>query len=237
MNNMATGIVEIVGPAGAGKTTLSQALSRTTNIQLGSFPDVRKISNAPFFIWNSLQLSPALLSLHRHISRKLTRREFAWLVILRGWPALLQREAGKNKTIILDQGPVYLLTETSKFGPEYLRRRKAEKMWADLYSRWAATLDVIIWLDAKDTDLLKRIRSRDKGHVVKNESADTTFEFFADYRKAYEQVISRLATFQPELRILRFDTTKLSTEEIANQLITEFSPQYKPLTRLAHGNE
>ena len=74
---------------------------------------------------------PLLFSVYpEHNSRKLTRREFAWLSILNGWPDVLQKELKNNKTIILDQGPVYLLTEISEFGPEYLRRQKAEKFMA-----------------------------------------------------------------------------------------------------------
>jgi deoxyadenosine/deoxycytidine kinase len=224
MNNMVPRIVEIVGPAGAGKTTLCQALSHCNeSIHLSNFPDVRKISNAPFFIWNGLQITPALLSLSQRNSRKLTRREFAWLSILYGWPGVLQKELKKNdRTIILDQGPVYLLTETSEFGPEYLRRQRAENLWWDLYSRWADMLDMIVWLDAADTDLLKRIRSRDKGHVVKNESVETTFEFLDSYRKAYEWTISNLSANHLGLKVLRFDTSRKSPEEIASQLLFEF---------------
>lgn len=216
-------MVEIVGPAGAGKTTLCNALSHyNESIHLGNFPDVRKISDAPFFIWNGLQISPALLSLSQHNSRKLTRREFAWLSILNGWSAILQRDFKNNITIILDQGPVYLLTEISEFGPEYLGGKKAENLWQDLYSRWADALDMIVLLDADDIELLKRIRTRDKEHIVKNESIETTFEFLAGYRKAYERIISNLSAIQPNLKILRFDTTHISPEEIANQLLFEF---------------
>jgi len=222
MNNMSAHIVEFVGPAGVGKTTLCHALSRCEDIQLSNFPDVRKISNAPFFVWNGLQISPALLSLRRHISRKLTRREFAWLSILYGWPTVLQKESQIDRVIILDQGPVYLLTETREFGPEFLRRQNTENLWRDLYSRWADTLDMIIWLDAEDADLLKRIRSRDKEHVVKNESAETTFEFLTGYRKAYERTISNLSLSHPGLKVLRFDTSRRSLEEIACRLLFEF---------------
>lgn len=223
MTNVVPRIVEIVGPAGAGKTTLCQALSHSREfIHLGNFPDVRKISAAPFFVWNGIQIYFGLLGLSRYNSRKLTRREFAWLSILKGWPGILQKELKNNKIIILDQGPVYLLTETYTFGPEYLREQKAEKLWLDLYSRWANKVNMIVWLDAADTDLLKRIRNRDKEHVVKNESFETTFEFLSRYRKAYEQTISNLSLNHPGLKILRFDTSQISPQEITGQLLFEF---------------
>jgi hypothetical protein len=125
--------------------------------------------------------------------------------------------------MILDQGPVYLLTETSEFGPEFLKTKKAKKLWRSLYSRWAGMLNMIVWLDAADNDLLKRIRSREKDHVVKKESIETAFEFLACYRMAYERTISNLSAIQPGLYVLRFDTSLKSTEEIASQLLIEFN--------------
>lgn len=223
MNNMIPRIAEIVGPAGAGKTTLYNALSfKNESIHPDNFPDVRKISAAPFFIWNGLQIYPTLLNLSQPNSRKLTQREFAWLSILYGWPSVLQKELKSDKTIILDQGPVYLLTEISAFGPGFLREQKADFFWQGMFSRWADTLDMIVWLDADDGELLKRIRTRDKEHVVKNESIETTFEFLAGYRKAYEWIISNLSANHSDLKILQFDTTHTSPDEIANQLLFEF---------------
>ncbi|MGA2504248.1 MAG: hypothetical protein ABSG01_09180 [Anaerolineales bacterium] len=216
-------IVEIVGPAGAGKTTLCHALNRCSeSIRLGNFPDVRKLSAVPFFIGNGLKISPYLLNLHQHNGRKLLRREFAWLSILYGWPVVLKKELNNQKVIILDQGPIYLLTELKEFGPEYLREEKAGKFWLDLYSRWAGMLDMIVWLDAADVILLDRIRSRSKEHVVKNESVQATFEFLASFRKAYERTISNFESNQSNLKILRFDTSHRSPEGIASQLIFEF---------------
>ena len=223
MNNLIPKIVEVVGPAGAGKTTLCKILSRYNDfISLSNFPDVRKISSSPFFIWNGLQISPALLNLSQHNKKKLTRREFAWLSILNGWSGVLQKELQKNKVILLDQGPVYLLTEAREFGPEFLREKKAEKYWKDLYSRWADSLNMVIWLDAADTELLKRIRSREKEHVVKNEMDGTAFAFFARYRNAYTRTIGNINANQCGLKILRFDTSQKSPQEIANQLLLEF---------------
>jgi len=218
-------IVEVIGPAGAGKTTLCNILSRySESVYLSNFPDVRKISAAPFFIWNGLQISPALLNLSQHNYRKLSRREFAWLTILRGWPEILQKESSNDHVIVLDQGPVYLLTEIREFGAEILREQVAEELWRNLYFYWADTLNMIVWLDTADTELLKRIRNRDKEHLVKNEKDETILAFLARYREAYERTISKLMINHIDLKILRFDTGQMSSQDIANQLLLEFTP-------------
>jgi hypothetical protein len=217
-------VVEIIGPAGVGKTTLFQALNKYQDqIHLGDFPNVRKIGDAPFFIRYGLQLIPHLHRIPKHTSRQLSRREFAWMSILTGWPFVLQDEVKKSaKVIVLDQGPVYLLAEMREFGPEYLKSKQAEKLWLELFCRWAGTLDMIVWLDAQDLDLLERIRTREQEHVVKNEPAPKVFEFLARYRKAFDYVLSMLEANSSGLRVLRFDTSVQNPREIVDHLLAEF---------------
>jgi shikimate kinase len=215
-------IVEIIGAAGAGKTTLYNALSRyPSHIRLSDFPNVRSLKDAPFFIRYGLQILPKLIGLPAHDSRPITRREFAWMTILKGWAGLLQRDI-KNcpHTIVLDQGPVYLTVELKEFGPALLRTPTAEKLWQEHYCRWASTLDMIVWLDASNETLLERIRMREQDHIVKNESATRMVEFLENFRQAYERTVSVLIEKNPGLRILKFDTGEQETEEMVSQLMT-----------------
>jgi len=220
-----TRVVEIVGPAGAGKTTLYQALNcHPKSVRLGNFPDVRKMTDAPFFVANGIQLIPSLLGLYRPDSRQLTRREFAWMTILNGWPAILCKELrNDNQTIILDQGPVYLLAEMRLFGPEYLRQKAAERLWQDLYGRWGATLDMVVWLDAADDILLDRIQTRQQEHVVKAEPAPVICEFLDRYRTEYEFILSILTNKMPSLKVLRFDTGRQQPQDIMSQFLSELN--------------
>jgi shikimate kinase len=215
-------VLEVVGPAGAGKSTLCLSLQDASeSIRLSDFPDVRKIADAPFFVWYGLQLLPRVLYLANRESRQLTRREFAWLSILHGWPTVLQKGQKANKQVtILDQGPVYLMTELREFGPEYLRGRGAEKTWQSLYRKWGATLHAIVWLDAPDTFLVQRIRAREKEHLVKNGSVESAFEFLHRYRVAYERTLSTLAANSAALRVIRFDTNRETPPQIVNQVLT-----------------
>jgi adenylate kinase family enzyme len=220
-----TKVVEIVGPAGAGKTTLYRALDCYTDfIRLENFPDVRKAADAPFFILNGIRLIPSLLHLYRSNSRQLTRREFAWMSILIGWSHLLRRESSDDdKVIILDQGPVYLLTEMRLFGPEYLRQNAAQPFWQSLYERWGATLDMVVYLDATNDVLLNRIRSRQQEHTVKKQSPTVVFEFLNSYRTEYEFLLSQLPAKKAALKVLQFDTEQQRPQEIVNQFMSELS--------------
>ena len=216
-------IVEITGPAGVGKTTICKILHRDeAHIQLGHFPDVHKKADAPFFFYHGLCLAPLALSLYQSPSAWLNRREFAWLTILSGWSHRLQVEASKSdKVIVLDQGPVYLLAETSELGPNCLKSSKAEKFWQCVYRRWAATLDMVIWLDTDNSLLFERIQTRAKGHVVKNEPAQTAYKFLESYRTAYEHIFRRLKSNAGGPRIIHFDTGQDPPDEVADQLLVE----------------
>ena len=216
-------VVEIVGPAGAGKTTLYQALGRhSESFRLENFPDVRKAADAPFFILNGLRLLPSLLRVFRLDSRQLTRREFAWMTILNGWSALLRRGANNgDKVLILDQGPVYLLAEMRLFGPEYLRQKAAERIWQDLYGRWKTTLQMVIYLDAPDEILLDRIRNRRQEHIVKTQPATIGYEFLDRYRAEYEVILSALTAHKTDIKVLRFDTVQQPAHDILNQFLSE----------------
>jgi deoxyadenosine/deoxycytidine kinase len=189
---------------------------------LTDFPDVHRAADAPFFIRYGLQTVPNILRFSRRDSRQLTRREFAWMIILNGWSSILQKEREINpQVIVLDQGPVYLLAEMMEFGPDYLRAGKTEELWQDLYRRWASTLDMIVWLDAADANLLDRIRTREQEHVVKNESESKMVEFLERYRKAYDLIVSALCAQNTNLRLIKFNTSRQSTKEIAEQLLDE----------------
>ncbi len=215
--------MEVVGPAGAGKTTLCQALGFYSEyVRLENFPDVRKVANAPFFISNGLIMLPSLLALYRPNSRQLTRREFAWMSILNGWPSILRKESDDSgRVIVLDQGPIYLLAEMRLFGPEYLRQKTAERLWQVLYSRWANILHLVIWLDAANDVLLDRIRTRQQEHIVKSEPAALVHEFLERYRAEYDSILSNLTSQRAGIKVLQFDTERQHTQDIAKQFWSE----------------
>jgi deoxyadenosine/deoxycytidine kinase len=217
-------VVEIVGPAGAGKTSLCQAMVQSSQgFRESHFPDVRKPSDAPFFVWNGLQLLPRVLRLTIHSDRRLSRRKLAWLCILNGWPTVLRKEMKtRGQVIVLDQGPVFLLTEICELAPHSPYAESARKMWRTLYGRWASVLDAIVWLDTNDRFLLQRIRTRNKPHPVKDESAEKAIPFLDRYRVAYEHCLSLLRASNPYLQILRFDTNSATAAEIANDLVDRF---------------
>ena len=211
-------IVEIVVPAGAGKTTLSQVLSRRDeNTLIGANLELRKIGHIPIFVCNAPFLLPNFLR------RCPTSRWFTWdeikaMVYLRGWPRVLRQQASSNGTVILlDHGPVFKLATLLAFGPERLSCEGFEKWWNDMFKQWAFTLDMVIWLDASDENLVERINTRSQHHAIKGKSEREASEFLTRYRTSYEQILEKLTAYGRPT-VLQFDTGRASIEQIADEL-------------------
>jgi broad-specificity NMP kinase len=216
-------IVEIVGPAGVGKTTLSRMLLRHGGqVQLGRFPDVHKKGDAPFFLYHGVGLIPFLICSYHGKGERVNRQEFAWLAILKGWSRRLQLEKKKGqRVVVLDQGPVYLLAETKELGPKCLSGQRTERFWERICKRWGTTLDMVICLDADNACLQERIQARPTEHVVKNEPGPVISKFLDSYRTAYHHILECLKGDGGGPRIIKFNTGQEQPEEIAIKLSVE----------------
>jgi deoxyadenosine/deoxycytidine kinase len=214
-------IMEIIGPAGAGKTTLFRALERLDpGIQTEFLPPVWNFGYIPFFVKNILLLLPTLVRMQERGDRNLTRRELAWMAMLMGWPKILRKEAENgNKKILLDQGPIFLMAVLYEFGPQSLRNSNIQGYWENVYEQWVHTLNMVILLDTSDEILLERIRTRSDDHLMKNKADQEIKEFLVKYRQVYERLITIITTMNPAIKVLRLDTGKNSVEDLVRDVL------------------
>ncbi|HEY0079661.1 MAG TPA: hypothetical protein VGB73_13690 [Pyrinomonadaceae bacterium] len=210
-------VAEIVGPAGAGKSTLARTLRRRD----------RRISSG-FGVWD---LPVLLLVLHVFLSlpfvlklygarRRLTWGEVQLLVRTRALNQLLGWKLSRDYSaaLVLDEGVIFALAKLRAFDSEGINGRGFERWTRELLGEWARRVNTVIWLDAPDQTLAERIRARGKPHRVKSASTDDVGEFMARYRASYEQILSEL-TSRYGLKVIRFSTDEESTEAVAEKVL------------------
>lgn len=183
-------IVELVGPAGAGKSTLAQNVHRADSsvhvgLSLWGLPRRRLIAGA-------IGLIPTIVGAAAR-KRRLRWREIAQMIRLDALRRVLRRtKARKRGIILLDEGPVFGISwldlafaKRGAMAPEKWRRRSLRK--------WAGLLDTVILLDAQDATLAGRIRTRAKRHRMMNGTDRAIQRFANDFREAFEKVVTELA--------------------------------------------
>jgi thymidylate kinase len=89
---------------------------------------------------------------------------------------------------------------------------------SSLFNQVGPTLDAVIWLDAPDAVLARRIRERDKPHRTKHLPEAEMCEYLARYRAAFERVMSEL-TQRSSVKVIKFRTDREPLEDIANQIL------------------
>lgn len=220
-------IVELIGLAGAGKTTLSRALSRSDEkIRVAADLELRKREHLPIFVGHVPLLLPIFLRRCRS-SRWFTWDEIKAMVYLKAWPRVLRQQASNNGTVILlDHGPIYKLATLNALGPERLKCQGFEPWWHSMFELWAFTLDMVIWLDAPDSLLVERINSRSQRHVVKGKSKQEASKFLARYRISYEQILTKLRAYG-EPSLLQFNTNQSSIKQIVDEVLITCKLKYK----------
>jgi deoxyadenosine/deoxycytidine kinase len=215
-------VVELVGVAGAGKTTLAHALSTNTKrIMLCDHPYFRKVSDIPFFVWNTLMMTPIFLIIFITSGIKsITPREMAWMVILNGWHYRLRRQVSRDSSIVvLDQGPIAIFAELFVLHHNVLQSPSVKKWWDRTLTVWAHTLDLLIWLDTSDPVLIDRVRNRNNWHLIKDQTDFEALDLNSRFRSINSKLVSSMTTDINGPIIIDFDTGKKSVSQITEKTL------------------
>lgn len=189
MNRQRGIVVELVGPAGAGKTTLAQGVSAAdpsvhAGLSLWGLPRPRLLAAA-------LPLIPRIIASSLRPKRRPHWAVMAQMIRLGALRRVVCDEATKHRVLILDEGPVFALSWLDVFFARHGDRVPAA--WRRrIISEWATLLDVVVFIDASDLTLANRIRAREKPHMVKQSSDAEIFGFSAGFRRAFERAIDEL---------------------------------------------
>ena len=219
-------IVELAGPAGAGKSTVFRALvARDATIE--GRPSLRKREYAGVLASEVLAVARTLVRDRAYLPR-VTPEQVRMMAYLQALPRVLERsDPPTSRTMVLDQGPIYLLTRRS------LTNERLGAWRRRVVQTWAPLLDVVVWLDAPDALLVERINTRDKRHRLQGSAEGTALEALAHIRAVYERVLGEFETGRPSWVVLRFDASVRSADEIAEEVLTALDERGTPLAHKA----
>lgn len=209
--------IEIVGLAGAGKSTLAQALlARHPDWRMAETMHARAPSHVPYFVHGA----PAVARL---LARGLRRPWVSWdeikfYVYASEWHRYLDgRPEHRSSVTLFDQGPLFALARLLWGGSAVTSTPWFDSWKRETVARWAHELDAVVELSAPDHVLSERINGREKRHAAKEKSARDTAAILASHRRAYAEVLANVER-TGSVGLMRFDTSKRPLEQIADEI-------------------
>lgn len=219
-------VVELVGVAGAGKSTLTAALLAAAPTALGTRQLRQKLPLSRLnMAWHALMLTFYFLPTYLRYwpkHRWFSNHEMRSLCYLAAWPRALTQRMGQDVIQIMDLGPIFRLVFLAEFGTSLTQCARFAAWRRHQIAQWREIIDLVIMVDAPDEVLQERIDSREKAHVAKAQSIAQNFAFYQRYRAGYQEVIANLCQPQKNGRIptiLHFDTSQFSVDEIVSALL------------------
>ncbi len=223
--------IEIAGVAGSGKSTLARLLcADREDCWLDERIRLRKFGHLVRAAHSVPQLVPLLWAGAKE--RRLPDwAELKLLVYLMEWTRVLgRRQEDRLITTFLDQGPIYALARLGSGDPAPAATEVGGEWWRSRILQWAGSLDVIVWLDAPNDVLWRRLRERSQPHEVREQPEDVAFAYLDQYRESFVSVIDAVvAAGATDLR--RYDTSQWSAEQVASDVLQSVDRPRDPLAR------
>jgi hypothetical protein len=217
MSASAPVVVELAGPAGSGKSSLVRHLvgPGAAGYTQGA---LRGRIGRTGIARGALRVAlPFAAQAARMPSRPLYR--FRIMVQLECHLALLRRWRGVREVVVLDQGPVYLLSILQRaLRGDGRDSRAFVRYWEDTVSRWSRTIDLVVVLDAPDAVLHERVQRRGSPHPLLGRSLAQAAGPLAEGRQSRDSVLAALRACNPSLATVELHAGELPLEALAERV-------------------
>lgn len=221
-------IIEIVGSAGAGKTTIADRL-REAIPDLCYISDWRRHSSKVDIALGVASLFPLFLATLRPSARRYTRQELQWMLRLVTSYRTLRRlspQLSDGQCLLLDQGPIYTLMRLAEQAGEIATEVPQSALWqTQMLTACSHLLDRVIWLDAPDALLVDRVFTRPKSHWLQLRTREDAVTVLQQHRRIYQRLLGQLEQMG-RCSIARYDTASHMPAALATQLCTDL---YRPV--------
>lgn len=206
-------VVEVVGPAGSGKTTVSHLLAARSEVVGASVWNLPR----PLYAASAVRTLPAIGAL-LGAARWLPWEETEQLIRLDALDVFLRR-LPEGGVVVLDEGPVFAFAWFRVLGHPCFRDGRRDDWWRRALAHWAERLDAIVLLDGADPLLVERLRSRAKPHPLKQRSDQELYEFAAAYRHAFEWVIAGMTAGGNPPKVIALESNGAPPDELAERVL------------------
>lgn len=214
-------VVEIVGVAGAGKSTLTKAICGLDgSFRLDEPLQMRKAGHLPSVVWALPRLFP-LFGQWIRARRFPSWADFKLVVYLMVWAQRMRRQPEYvRRATVLDHGPVFALARLGHLVRPIPGTEPTSRWWSATVLTWASALDAIIWLDAPNAVLWERVNQRSQDHEIKGGSMRAGTDFFDRFRANYDDVVAAIAGSKDGPIVMRYDTSRAAVAEIATDALS-----------------
>lgn len=193
-------MIEVVGPAGAGKTSLVSALGR-----LHPAWRVRPRPGRLAHVLGGVARLPLYARLQRG-ARRSVWKEMKRVVYLDSLRREAGRWAGAGGVVVFDEGPLYMMARLRQYGGSLVDHPALAAWWRGTLDWWAGALAMVVRLDAPDEELRRRVRARPRQHRLQQFTDDGADAFLQSYRSIYLDLLDELRRRAPAMVVLECRT-------------------------------
>lgn len=217
-------MVELVGPWGAGKTSLVHAVATRHE---SAFP-----APAMWLLAKSLLALGGIRALPNVAALCWRARRPLWaetkqLVRLRALFLNLhqQRRSGYG-VVLVEDGPAVLLSWLRETVHRVSPGGRSPRWWRALVRRWSRSADIVVFLDAPNDVLTRRVLTRAQDNPYKGGHERELAEWLERSSAAYADVRADLESSPGPLpRMLAFRTDRTSIPEVADAVLAAIAEE------------